>query len=95
MGLVSPVWVIRDQATRSSLPLDVRSSPKATRLSCAREMSQRANRRHFTDLFDHLVGAQQQCWRHGQAERLGGLDIENCLKTGRLLDRQVGRFRAL
>ena len=27
-------------------------------------------------LFDHLVGAGEQRWRHGEAERLGGFEID-------------------
>ena len=26
-------------------------------------------------LFDHLVGASEHAWRHGEAERLGGLRL--------------------
>ena len=43
---------------------------------------------------DHLVGADKQAWRHGQAERLGRLKIDGQLKIGRLLDRKVGRLVA-
>ena len=41
--------------------------------------------------FDDLVGAGEQCSRNGQSDRLGGLQIDNELKLGRLLDGQVGR----
>src|SRR5262249_55758665 len=40
-------------------------------------------------LFDHLVGAGEQRWRDGQAERLGGDQIDDEIELGRLLDRQV------
>jgi hypothetical protein len=33
--------------------------------------------------------------RDGEAERLGGLEIEDQLECGRLLDRQIGRLGAL
>src|SRR5207237_1095628 len=45
--------------------------------------------------FDHLVGAQQDRGRDGEAERLGGLEIENRLERGRLLHRQVAGLGAL
>ena len=34
----------------------------------------------------------QQAWRHGEAERLGDLEVDHQLVFGRLLDRQVGGF---
>ena len=33
--------------------------------------------------------------RHGEAERLGGLEVDDQLELGRLLDRQIGRLGAL
>jgi len=46
-------------------------------------------------LFDHLVGAGEQCRRHGQTQRLRGLEVEYQLELGRLLHRQIGGFLAL
>jgi hypothetical protein len=43
-------------------------------------------------LFDHLVGAGEQCGRHGEAERLRGRKIYDEIELGRLLDRNVGRL---
>jgi ABC transporter substrate binding protein len=43
------------------------------------------------DLLDHLIGAAEQRERHGEAERPGGLQINDQLGFRRLLDRQVGR----
>src|SRR5438067_10863554 len=41
--------------------------------------------------FDNLVRAGEQRWRHGEAERVGGLQIDHQLELGRLLNRQIGR----
>ena len=46
-------------------------------------------------LFDHLVGAGKQRRRHGEAEGLGSLQVDDRLVLGRRLHRQVGRFFAL
>ncbi len=45
-------------------------------------------------LFDHLVGADEQRGRHGEAERFGRLHVDHELDLGRLLYRQVGRLGA-
>src|SRR5712692_10460121 len=44
--------------------------------------------------FDHLVGACDERRRNIEAERLGGLEVDDELELGRLLDRQVARFCA-
>src|SRR6266436_1709524 len=44
---------------------------------------------------DNLVGAGEDRWRHGEAERLGGLEIDDQLECRRLLDRQIGGLGAL
>jgi hypothetical protein len=41
-------------------------------------------------LFDHVIGAGEQCWRHGEAERLSSREIDDEIEFGRLLDRDVG-----
>ena len=44
---------------------------------------------------DHLIRPQQQRRRDRQAERLGGLEVDDQLELGRLLDGEVGGLRAL
>ena len=43
-------------------------------------------------LFDHLVGAQQEPFRDRQAECLGGCPVDDEFEFGRLLDWKVGRL---
>jgi hypothetical protein len=38
-------------------------------------------------LFDHLVGAQQERFRDRETDRLGGLEIDDKLEFGWILDR--------
>src|SRR5262249_26959972 len=45
-------------------------------------------------LLDHLVRAQEQVPRNREAERLGGLHVDDKLELGRLFDRQISRLRA-
>ena len=44
---------------------------------------------------DDLVGAGEEQSRHGEAERFGGIEIDDQLESGRLLNRQVGRLGAV
>ena len=48
-----------------------------------------------TFLFDHLVSLGEQRGRHGEAERIRGLAIDDEFELGRLLDRKVGGLGAL
>jgi hypothetical protein len=45
-------------------------------------------------LFDDFVGSREQCSRHFEAERFGGLDVEHGFVFRRSLHRKVGRFLA-
>src|SRR5215471_20522955 len=58
-------------------------------------MSALGQKRTLAYLFGNLVGAGDQLERHGEAERLGGLEIDGELKFGGFLNRELGRFRSL
>ena len=45
-------------------------------------------------LFDDLVGAGEDRWRHSEGERRGRLEVDDQLEPGRLLDPQIGGLRA-
>jgi hypothetical protein len=45
-------------------------------------------------LFDYLVGEQLHLAGNGQAERLGGLEVDDEFEIGGLHHRQVGGLRA-
>jgi len=91
-----PLWVKSDhfgvladvryypQSDRNSDMPDGRCVPLATKVQCSK-----------SGLFDHLVGAGKQRRRHGEAERLSGLDVDHQLILGWTLHRHVGRFLAL
>jgi hypothetical protein len=50
---------------------------------------------HSPTLLNHFVGAGEDRWRHGEAKRIRGLEIDDQLERSRLLDRQIGRIGAL
>src|SRR5215475_3118077 len=58
----------------------VRFGPIADSCTAAKEL-----------LFDHLVRAGEQRWRHGEVKGFGGLEIDDQLILGRSLHRQVRR----
>src|SRR6185295_20284401 len=51
-------------------------------------------RSNKTALFDHFIRDGNEPRWNGEAERLGGLEIDDELEFGRLQDRQIGRLRA-
>src|SRR6266403_4439434 len=48
------------------------------------------HRSNIAFLFDHLIGGDQQAGRHGQAERLRSLEIEDRFELGRRLHWKIG-----
>src|SRR5262245_53716503 len=58
-------------------------------------MSAMGQKRTSCYSFDHLVGAREQRRWHGQAKRLGSLEVEHKLVFGRRLHRKIGRLLAL
>src|SRR5437762_14111095 len=57
-------------------------------------MSALCQKRTSAALFDHLAGAGKQRRLHGEAERLRGLELDDELKSGGKLYRQIGGLRA-
>src|SRR6516164_5434578 len=43
-------------------------------------------------LLDHFVGGGKQRWRNGEAERRGGLEVDDHLELGWLLNWKIGRL---
>ena len=63
-------------------------------LADANRMSAKCQEQTFRLLLDHLVGTSKNCGRHDEAERLGGLQVDDQLVLGRRLHRQVGGLLA-
>src|SRR5258708_29431759 len=45
-------------------------------------------------LFYHLVGSGEECLADGEADRLGGFQIDHQLELGRILNRQIAHLGA-
>ena len=60
------------------------------RLPCDAATEARSAARLVSSSFDHLIGPTEYRLRDRQAERLGGLEVDDQLDFGRLLDWQVG-----
>ena len=72
---------------------DVRFGSKADMCSAKRHVRFTPESGHSPS-FDHLVGAAEKRWRHAEAERLGGFQIDDQFEFGRLHYRQVGGLGA-
>ena len=57
-------------------------------------MRERSPPRALDQSLDDLVGAGKDRWRDREAESLRGLQIDDQLEIGRLLDRQIGGLGA-
>jgi hypothetical protein len=73
------------------LPLCAETGPRRDR----RRASAPTQSGRSPALLDNLVRAYQHRLRHSEAERLGGLEIDDQLEGRRLLDRQIGGLGTL
>src|SRR5215470_2221708 len=71
------------------------SSPSSVGTNHTSRWSTRARSLSLPALLDHLVGAHQHRSRHSEAQRLGGLEVDDQLEGRRLLDRQIRGLGAL
>jgi hypothetical protein len=64
---------------------------RAAEFCAVQQLEVSAINRHNQQLFDHVVGAQQNRWGYDKAERRGGLAVQDHLEFGRKLHREVAR----
>ena len=94
----APHWLVNvrfgSRADIRSAIGHVRFTPETGHVQCTSPCLLWANSGHHR-LFDHLVGASKQCWRHRKADVSRGLEIDEQREFGRLLDRQISGLRTL
>src|SRR5262245_44845913 len=87
-SMTGRVWPLTARLSRCPLRSEsdrVAACRKLTRcaITSCEQMQQ------IAPLFDDFVGSREQCSRHFEAERFGGLDVNHQLEFCRLLDRQI------
>jgi len=83
---------------QKSLRKQTESLQRGKRRMCAMFCREHVQQRAVyvsSNLFDYLVGAGENRWRDGQAERFRGFEIDHELGSGRLLKRQISRLLTL
>ena len=78
----SPLWVNRVRSVRSHERAQFRSCPKADKTFVDLVLTLCAKLRRRMASFDHLIGGGEQRLRHGEVERLRGLEIDQKLELG-------------
>jgi len=98
LSRVAPVGLLGCTGPRWPPPVTRQLGPPMThrRHSLDSRVARRQSHSYLASgLFDHLVGADEERQRKGDAERFGGLQINDQLKLRSLHNRQVGRLVAL
>src|SRR5262245_26414619 len=90
MSALPPIATMKADSRRRSCLLYTRKRTCAVQLG----MSALGQERTSGRLFDHLVGLREQRRRHGEAEPLGGLQINHHFEFGRRLHWQIGGLLA-